>query len=368
MHVPFIDLRPYVNLVRTHGTPFADDVAALLDRRDFIGGYGSETVRLFETALAEKLGVPHVIGCANGTDALQLALRAAGIERGHRVAIPNLTFWATYEAVVNIGATPVLLDIDPADKQMSYSEFVAAHDKRRFDAAILVHLLGWCSERLADFRLFCRDRRITLVEDGAQAFGVQYDGRSVFADADLATLSFHPAKVLGGIGDGGAVICKTERMANRIRLYANHGRLSHYDHGAIGYNSRLDAIQAVWLLRALDVIDDVITARRAVLRAYGNERAESCVVGNGYLDVQYADDGASARAFIDRMKAVDIGIGRIYAKTVADQMGARHTAICVGDLECSRYHACRTVSRPVWYGMTDAEVAHVATTTGASWA
>ena len=365
VHVPFIDLRPYVNLVRTHGSAFVDDVEALLDTRDFIGSYSSETVRRFETALATKLGVSHVVGCANGTDALQLALRAAGIERGHRVAIPNLTFWATYEAVVNVGATPVLLDIDPVDKQMSYTEFVTAHGRRHFDAAILVHLLGWCSERLADFRLFCRDHRITLIEDGAQAFGVEYDGQSVFADADAATLSFHPAKVLGGIGDGGAVICRTERMANRVRLYANHGRLSHFDHGAIGCNSRLDAIHAAWLLRALGVIDDVIADRRVTLKEYGSTRPSSRVVGNGYLDVRYTSDSATATEFVERMKAVDVGISRAYPKTIADQIAARHTAVCVGDLECSRDHACRAVSRPVWYGMSAEEITHVTTMTGA---
>lgn len=361
MDVPFINLKPYVDRVRLLdelplvGT-FEEDVTRLLGEHDFIGGYASETVRRFESALAAKLGVSNVVACANGTDAIQLALRACGIERGHRVAMPNLTFWATYEAIRNVGATPVLVDIDPFDKQMSFTSFVDAHDRRQFDAAVLVHLLGWCSHRLADFRLFCRDRKITLIEDGAQAFGVKYDDQSVFADADVATLSFHPAKVLGGIGDGGAVICKTERTAQRVRLYANHGRVSHYDHVAVGWNSRMDAIQAAWLLRALEVIDDVIEARRAITRAYG-AKSHDRIIENGYLDTRSLD--VFPTDFIARMKSRGIGVGRVYPKTVADQLGAHHNAICAGDLEHSRDYASRTVSLPVWYGMSDDEVAYV---------
>ena len=145
------------------------------------------------------------------------------------MAIPNLTFWATFEAVVNVGATPVLLDIDPIDLQMDLGEFLRAHHSRRFDAVILAHLFGWCSAKLDEFRGICRDKRITLIEDGAQAFGVKFDGQSVFADADVATLSFHPAKLIGGIGDGGAVLTRSDRIAQRVSALANHGRTGHYE-------------------------------------------------------------------------------------------------------------------------------------------
>jgi UDP-2-acetamido-2-deoxy-ribo-hexuluronate aminotransferase len=352
--VPFVDLGPYVELVGGDPRAFGEDVLAeVLISRDFIGSPTSPTVQAFETKLAAKLGANHVVACANGTDALQLALRASGIGPGSRVAMPNLTFFATYEAIVNVGATPVLLDIDRDDRQLSYEALVAAHDRRRFDAVVLVHLYGWCSKRLDDFRTFCRERRIPLIEDGAQAFGVKFDDQSVFADADIATLSFYPAKVLGGIGDGGAVVCKTERLAQSVRLFANHGRTGHYRHATVGWNSRMDSIQALWLTRALDVIDGVLDARRKITRLYG-ARMDGRVLGNGYLDVR----SVAESAFMARMADRGIETGRIYPSTIDQQRGADR-AIRSGDLHVSQDHVRHCVSLPVWYGMTDEMVDYV---------
>lgn len=352
--IPFIDLKPYVELVR--GYP-DDTVADLFNTLEFIGG-GPTTQRL-EGALAAKLAVPHVVTCANGTDALMLALRAAGIERGTRVAMPNLTFWATYEAVVNVGATPVLLDIDPDDLQLSFEEFVRAHNKRQFDAAILVHLYGWCSKRLVEFRSLCRNRNITLVEDGAQAFGVNVNGESIFTGADIATLSFHPAKVLGAIGDGGAVLCKSARTAARVRMFANHGRIDHYQHVAVGWNSRMDAIQAVWLLRALEVSDKVLKERLSAALCYGNWSPPG-VVSNGYLDVMLVNDRDVWRK---RMRDRGIETGCVYPSTIVDQDGA-HGAVAFGSLAVSREIAHKVVNRPLFYGITSLQLAQVLEVTG----
>lgn len=355
--VPFIDLKPYVELVygpragsdeRAGSPSFLDDVIERVSTCEFIGG--GPTTKRFEHALAQKLDAKHAVAVANGTDALQLALRAAGIERGHRVAIPNLTFWATLEAVVNVGATPVLIDVAKDDLQMDLSEFVRAHQARRFDAAILVHLFGWCSTQLAEFRGFCREKRITLVEDGAQAFGVMSDGESVFADADVATLSFHPAKVIGGIGDGGAVLTNNERTAKRVRALANHGRAAHDEHMAIGWNSRMDAIQAAWLLRALEVSDRVIEDRRHTsLERYG-ARTRPTIRGNGYMHVCGASDPGGVAY---KLHELGIETRRIYRHTLADQPAAHGVAISVGSLMVSRQFAERVLNLPLWYGMGD---------------
>lgn len=357
MDVPFIDLRPYGELVRSghwHPTraPFDEDAAYLLNTREFIGG--GPTTQRFETALATKLGAQHAIAVANGTDALMLALRAAGIERGHRVAMPNLTFWATFEAIVNVGATPVLLDVDPVDLQMDFDEFVRARNNKRFDAAILVHLYGWCSTKLDQFRSFCRDKRVTLIEDGAQAFGVKFAGKSIFEDADAITLSFHPAKVIGGIGDGGAVLTRSARTAGRVRLLANHGRIAHQEHAVVGWNSRMDAIQAAWLLRALEVSDKVIDARRDITHLYGAHRHET-VRGNGYLDVRHPDH-VEAKEVLKRLAAAGVEARQVYPLTIADQPGARQYALTIGELSVSRHFVERVVNLPVWYGMTAEDV------------
>lgn len=357
MSVPFIDLEPYIDRVGGYDESsglYGFDVRELLFNREFIGG-GPTTQRL-EAALATKLGVPHVVTCANGTDALVLALRANGIERGSRVAIPNLTFWATYEAVLQVGATPVVLDISPDDLQLSFEEFIRHHNRRQFDAVVLVHLYGWCSANLAKFRETCRERRIVMVEDGAQAFGVKMNGRSVFADADVATLSFHPAKVLGGIGDGGAVVCSTERVANRVRLLANHGRIGHYQHVAPGWNSRMDTVQAAWLLRALDASDGVIENRRRAHRACGYaDWTPAGVTGNGYLDVSLSNDRDDERT---RLAALGVATGCVYPTTIIDQDGAYGT-ISLGSLAVSVDAAKKVYNRPLFYGMTEEQIAHV---------
>jgi UDP-2-acetamido-2-deoxy-ribo-hexuluronate aminotransferase len=242
---------------------------------------------------------------------------------------------------------------------MSFDEFKRAHDSRRFDAAILVHLYGWCSTRLAEFRQLCRERRVTLIEDGAQAFGVQVDGQSVFADADVATLSFHPAKVLGGIGDGGAVLCKTSRVAQRVRALANHGRAgAQHEHVAAGWNSRMDAIQAAWLLRALDAIDEVIAARRSLFSIYeqalprGSFGRVPGVETNGYM-IAY-ERAAFSQLHADEVagKLVrDHGVEarRIYPMTISQQA---HGAIEYGSLAESRRIVDFIISLPLYYGMS----------------
>ena len=353
--VPYIDLKPYVELVGDIARPgmlwfseFTNDLKPILDSCEFIGG--GPTTQRFESALAAKLGAKHAVAVANGTDAIQVALRAAGIERGHRVAIPNLTFWATLEAVVNVGATPVLIDCERDDAQMSLSEFVRAHRARRFDAVILVHLFGWCSTQLAEFRGFCRDNRIPLVEDGAQAFGVRVDGESVFADADVATISFHPAKVIGSVGDGGAVLTNSDRTAKRVRALANHGRAGHNEHVAIGWNSRMDAIQAAWLLRALEVSDRVIDDRRLTLGRYGTH-VRPTIRSNGYMDVRLVDDPVRV---VQYLRELHIETRRIYQTTLADQPAAHGVAIPVGSLMASRQFSDRVVNLPLYYGLGDA--------------
>lgn len=357
--IPFVDLGPYVDLVRGFDSP-SGLVRDLLITREFLGG--GPTTKRFEDALASKLGAQHAVAVANGTDALQLALRAAGIERGHRVAIPNLTFWATFEAVVNVGATPVLLDIDPDYLQMDFEEFTRARNAKRFDAAILVHLYGWCSPQLHEFRSFCRDKRVTLVEDGAQAFGVKFGSRSIFEDADVITMSFHPAKVLGGIGDGGAVLTRSARTAARVRALANHGRAAHYEHAAVGWNSRMDAIQAAWLLRALEVSDKVVEERRRLVRLYPeylSHPTNTYVVppmdsdDNGYLQLMTAPN---PEATVRRLAAAGVEARRVYPLTIADQPGAKQHGLPLGGLPASRHFAEEAISLPLWYGMKDADV------------
>ena len=224
---------------------------------------------------------------------------------------------------------------------------------------MLVHLFGWRSLKLAEFRGVCRDKRITLIEDGAQAFGVQFEGQSVFADADVATLSFYPAKVLGGIGDSGAVLTRSDRIAKRVRALANHGRTGHYDHAVVGWNSRMDAIQAAWLLRALEVSDEVLQDRIVHHHQYvlGDKGTGVDIrvagLGNGYLDVRQVD---YPKTIAGKLQQKGVEARHIYPRTISDQPGAAGIAIPVGSLAASRRFCERVINLPLWYGMTNEDV------------
>lgn len=356
--LPFVNLKPYTDRVR--GSDF--DLNDVFHDCKFLN---SPVIQKFETALATKLGAQHAIACSSGTAALRLALAAHGVDTTFTVALPNVTFWATWETIVHTGATPLLVDIDPDDLQMSFDQFVQAHDRYRFRAAVLPHLFGWCTQRLHDFRTFCQDRGIALIEDGAQAFGVRTaEDTSVFEDAETITLSFFPAKVIGGITDGGAVLTKRARTTDTVRLLANHGRIGHYDHALAGFNARMNTINAAWLLRALDHTDHVIQKRRELSGFYENlrhaenspyltTRAFGFAGGNSYLHVITCP--VNAEPLVAKLAAQGVGCGRVYPKPISAQLGADH-GLRFGDLEHSYDFCQRVLNLPLWYGMKGSDV------------
>ncbi|CAN5917340.1 DegT/DnrJ/EryC1/StrS family aminotransferase [soil metagenome] len=359
MAVPFIDLSRLVARIR-------GDVLAswteCLDKCEFVGG---PRVGAVEKKLASVLGVPHVVSCANGTDALIVALQTIGVKRGMKVALPNLTFWATFEAVAQLGAIPVLVDIDPDDLQISLDELRSAHDAHRFDALMLVHLYGWTSGRLAEIRAFCKDRGIGVVEDGAQCFGVEVAGKPVLADAAIATLSFYPAKVVGGAMDGGAVTVQSKEHEAFLRSICNHGRSDHYSYAHIGWNSRMGGLQAAFLSRVLDELPVILESRRESAAWYrqrlaGDERIRVFgpppgVVENGYLNA-ITVEGKRGQEIVDALKAAGIGAARTYPETMDIQPPAKAAGtITHGDLARSRAFCEKVVNLPLFYGMREEE-------------
>lgn len=357
MTVPFIDLQRFEPDFMDR---WMERVRDITRNTRFVGG--PDVLRL-ERRLAEAAQAPAVVACANGTDALQLALRAVGVGTGDVVVIPDATFWATFEAVVNVGARPVTVDIDPTDLQMDYDAFVEAVDAYRPKAAILVHLYGWGSRRLDDFRALCRDRGIALVEDGAQAWGVSWRGRSIYADALISTVSFYPAKVLGACGDAGAVVCSSDELAKTVRMLGNHGRTDHYAHGAIGWNSRMSGFDAAWLDLSMDYLDARLVDRRRVAERYQEQLPGLGVrvvgpppgyVENGYLNVTLHDP--EARPAVEAaLKAGGIGFGNVYPGAMSKQPGAAgHLLGAVGGAEADRL-AHSVLNLPLFAHMTDAE-------------
>jgi UDP-2-acetamido-2-deoxy-ribo-hexuluronate aminotransferase len=357
--VPFIDLGRSRSLVAGVEKDWED----VLARAEFVGG---RRVAELERLVARQLGVPHVVSCANGTDALIVGLQAMGVRPGDAVALPNLTFWATYEAVVQVGARPVILDVDPTDLQMSFDRFRQAHERHRFRAAVLVHLFGWASGRVREFRRFCGEREIGLLEDGAQCYGAELDGTPILAGARMATLSFYPAKVIGGALDGGAVACASESEAALVRALCNHGRAAHYSYAHVGWNSRMGGLQAAYLLRMCGGLDRVLADRRASLAHYEEllgdvdagghvtlHRPPSGQTGNGYLLVATLP-GLDAAAAAKALEAQGIGSARTYPETIAQQPPARGAEV-FGPLDVSTAFCRSVLNLPLFYGITSAE-------------
>ena len=219
-------------------------------------------VEAFEHEFADYLGAEHVVGVANGTDALTIALRALGVGPGHEVICPSLTFYATAEAIVNAGATPVFCDVDP-DTFCMTAESARRLLGARTKALVPVHLFGNVAPVVE-----LRELGLPVVEDAAQAAGATLDGRRAGALGDLATFSFFPSKNLPCLGDGGAVVTSDGELAERARTLRFHGSKDKLHHTEVGYNSRLDELQAAVLRVLLPELDGWTEARRRVAAQY----------------------------------------------------------------------------------------------------
>lgn len=325
MGVPFIDIKRFEDGFLDK---WFDKVKELSKNASFIGG---AEVTNFEKRLQEYTSAKFTVSCANGTDALQLALRACGVGKGDKVLLPNSTFWATFESVVNVGADPCTVDINKDDLQMDFSEFTKAVEASRPKAAILVHLYGWSSKVLSSFRDFCKDKGIALIEDGAQCFGVKYNNEPIYQNAYIATTSFYPAKVLGAAGDGGAVFTNDEEIAKKVRTLANHGRTTHYEHGMIGWNSRMDSLQAAYVNLSMDYFPARLESRINFAKRYQKDLKAlgfnaicppDNVQENGYCNVILLSN-EKRTALEQKLKEKGIGFGNIYPGAMSDQPGAK---------------------------------------------
>lgn len=241
----------------------------------FING---DSVHNFSKNFAKYINVGHVIGCGNGTDALQIALMALDLRPGDEVILPTFNYVAAAEVVALLNLKPVFADVDPLTFNISISD-VKDKISERTKAIIAVHLFGQVCE-MEDLLDVCQANSLYLIEDAAQSIGAEYhfsNGKVVKAGAigDIGTTSFFPSKNLGGMGDGGAVITNNKELAEKVRMLSNHGQKEKYSFEMVGMNSRLDSIQAAILDVKLKYLDKNIKSRIKVAERYDEMLKES---------------------------------------------------------------------------------------------
>lgn len=235
----------------------------VLDSAAFING---PEVKQFETELQEYLNVKHVIPCGNGTDALQIALMALGLEPGDEVITADFTFAATVEVIDLLKLNSILVDVD-YDTFTIDTEKLKAAITPKTKAIIPVHLFGQCAN-MDEIMAIAKEHNLYVVEDTAQAIGADYKGQKAGTIGHIGCTSFFPSKNLGCYGDGGAIFTNDDDIAHRLRGIVNHGMYKRYYHDEVGVNSRLDSVQAAVLRRKLPLLNDYNAARNKAAAYY----------------------------------------------------------------------------------------------------
>ncbi len=277
--IQMVDLKRQYNKIK----PQVD--AAMLDVLESAAFINGGPVQQFSQELGDYLGTRHVIPCANGTDALQIAMMALGLQPGDEVITPSFTFIATAEVIALLQLKPVFVDIDPKTYCIDPQAIEKAITPKT-KAIVPVHLYGHCSD-MDSIMDIANKHGLYVIEDNAQAIGSNYTLKNGVTKkagtfGHIGCTSFFPSKNLGCYGDGGALFTDNAELAAKIRMVANHGQSQRYYHDVVGVNSRLDTLQAVVLRIKLQLLDQYIAARREVAAAY-----DAAFAGNPHVITPY---------------------------------------------------------------------------------
>jgi dTDP-4-amino-4,6-dideoxygalactose transaminase len=349
---------PLVDLAAQH-RQIADEVAAgwaqVLARTAFVNG---PAVTAFEQEYARYLGVAHCVGVGSGTDALELALRASGVRHGDECVLPANTFIATAEAVARAGATPVLVDCD-ADTGLMSPDAVSVVVGPRTRAVLPVHLYGQAAA-VESIRWVAGGA--SIVEDAAQSQGARRHGAAAGTLGDIAATSFYPGKNLGAYGDAGAVLTNDPGLAEHVRLLRDHGSPRRYEHPVLGFNSRLDTLQAVVLSAKLRRLDGWNEDRRKAAERYHEMLADVPSVelpkvadGNDPVWHLYVVLVPDRDRVLAALHEAGIGAGIHYPTPVHLTGAFAHLGHSVGAFPRAEDRAARQLSLPIFPEITAAQ-------------
>jgi dTDP-4-amino-4,6-dideoxygalactose transaminase len=360
--VPFVDLKQQYASIKTEVDAA---IARVIENTSFILG---PEVRAFEKAFAEYVGAETCVAVNSGTAALQLALMAAGIGAGDEVIVPSFTFFATAEAVSVLGATPIFVDIDPA----SYTVTAAAIEPAitsRTRAVIPVHLYGQAAD-LGPIVDLANKHNLHVIEDSAQAHGAEYKGKRVGGLGSAGCFSFYPSKNLGAYGEAGAVVTNDEELATRLRLLRDHGSTSKYAHAIVGYNFRMEEIQAAVLNIKLPHLKGWNDARRTRAARYNSALADSDLVLPREMDYArhvyhvYAVQCDNRDELQQRLTAAGIQTGVHYPIPIHLQPAYSSLGYKPGDLPVTEALAEHVLSLPMFPELSDEQINRVVEAVG----
>jgi dTDP-4-amino-4,6-dideoxygalactose transaminase len=356
---------PLVDLAAAHAE-VAEEVEAgfkrVIAETAFIGG---TEVSAFEREYASFAGVPHCVGVANGTDAVELALRAVGVGPGSEVALPANTFVATAEAVARTGAGVVPVDVNPLTYLVDVDAALGAVSGRT-RAIVPVHLYGQPADLDGVMALAAR-HNLVVIEDAAQAHGARYKGRRAGSIGHAAAFSFYPSKNLGAIGDGGLITTNHDDAAAKIRLLRNYGQRVKYHHSIAGTNSRLDTVQAAVLRIKLPHLDGWNAARRRHSDAYtsrlaGLVQTPAIAAGIDHIFHLYVIETDQRDALQAALKARQIDTGIHYPVPAHLQEACAPLGYRAGAFPATEAAASRILSLPMYAELSEAQIEHVADT------
>jgi dTDP-4-amino-4,6-dideoxygalactose transaminase len=361
--IPLVDLKAQYATIRDEVRQAIDEV---LDSMQLTIG---PNVRAFDKEWAEYCGTTHAIGVGSGTDALQLAIRACGVSSGDEVITVSHTFFATVEAIVYANARPILVDVDERSMLMDIAS-VASRITPRTKAIVPVHLYGRTVD-LKPLRQLAQDRGITIIEDAAQAHGALLDdGKKAGTGGRVNCFSFYCSKNLGAYGEAGSITTNDEKLADDLRALREHGQSTRYYHPIVGYNARLDEIQAAILRIKLRRLDEWNARRQAIAARYNQLLAGIDVItpeipsGGRHVFYCYAIRVPGGRRDALRVHLAERGIGTQihYPVPIHLQEAAQFLGYRKGDLPVTEKVAGEVLSLPMYAELTDAQIDRVTAT------
>jgi len=361
MKVPLLDLHAQY-------APIMDDIRAEIEKVFTSHWYIlGPTVKEFEKQIEEHLNAEFAIGCASGTDALVLALKALDIGEGDEVITTPFTFFATAGSIARVNAKPVFVDIKPDTFNIN-PELIEAAITPRTKAIMPVHLFGQSAE-MDKIMAIAKKHNLKVIEDNAQGIGCLYDGKAAGTIGDIGTLSFFPSKNLGAMGDGGMCLTNDEQLADNLRQLRVHGEKPKYIHKWVGLNSRLDSLQAAVLKVKLGHLENWSKARRAnadyyyanlagidgIKLPFIHDKAVS-IYNQFTLQVDKRDE------LMKHLQANDIGCAVYYPLSLHQQECFADLGYKLGDFPVSEEMAGKVLSIPIYSELTDEQKAHVVKT------